>query len=55
MGQAGITENPARLLVVILVDEYPTWKDPKRTLDDAHVLIQHQMMDVGSVEQRADS
>jgi hypothetical protein len=27
----------------------------ERALDDAHVLVQHQMMDIGAVEQRADS
>ena len=27
---------------------------PERAFDDAHVLVQHQMMDIGAVEQRAD-
>jgi hypothetical protein len=29
-------------------------QDAERSLDDAHVLVQHQMMDIGTVEQRAD-
>src|SRR5712691_1949294 len=36
------------------VDENPPRQDAERALDDAHVLVQHQVMDVGAVEQRTD-
>ena len=54
MGQPGVAQNPARLAVVVVMDQNPTRQDPERALDDAHVLIEHQMMDIGAVEQRAD-
>jgi octaprenyl-diphosphate synthase len=54
MGEARIGQNPARLAVIILVDQDAARQDPQRPFDDAHILVQHQMMDIGAVEQRAD-
>jgi hypothetical protein len=53
MGKAGVTEDLARLAVIVLVDQDPARQDTKRSLDDAHILIEHQMVDVGAVEQRS--
>src|SRR5947209_19094334 len=36
------------------MDQDPARKHAERTFDDAHVLIEHQMMDMGAVEQCAD-
>src|ERR1700722_3527581 len=52
VGQAGVAENPAGLAIVVLMDQDPARQHPERALDDAHVLVQHQMMDVGAVQQR---
>ncbi len=54
MRQPGIPEKLARLAIVVLMDQNPARKDPEGTFDDAHILIQHQMMDIRAVEQRAD-
>src|SRR5258708_31343734 len=37
------------------MDQDPPRQDPQRTFDNAHVLVQHQMMDIGAVEQCSDS
>jgi len=54
MRQAGIGEKPARLEVIVLMHEDSSRQDTERSLDHAHVLIQHQMVDIGAIEQRAD-
>src|ERR1700759_2088630 len=54
MGQPGFGEELPCRVVVLLVHQNPPRQNAERTLDDAHVLVQHQMMDVGAVEQRAD-
>src|SRR5262249_27577981 len=54
MRQSSICQDLARHAVVIFVNENPPWQDAERAFDDAHVLVQHQMMDIGGVEQRAD-
>src|SRR6516225_6097595 len=36
------------------MDEDPPRQDAERAFDDAHVLVQHQMMDIGGIKQRAD-
>ena len=53
MGEARIGQNPARLTVIILVDQDAARQDPQRPFDDAHILVQHQVMDIGAIEQRA--
>src|SRR5207247_6752671 len=54
VGEARIDQTLARLAVVILVDQDAARQHAQRPLDDAHVLVQHQMMDIGAVEQRTD-
>src|SRR5690242_5973388 len=54
MRQAGIGEQLARRAVVVFVNENPPRQNAEGSLDDAHVLIEHEMMDIGAVEQRAD-
>ena len=55
MGETGIAENLARLAIVILMDQDPA---PARRQgspgENAHILIKHQMMDIGAVKQRTD-
>ena len=54
MGQTSIGEDLPRRAVVLVMNQNPPRQDAKRTFDDAHVLVQHQVMDIGAVEQRAD-
>src|SRR5579863_9555258 len=54
VGEASIAEKLAGLVIVILVDENPARQNAKRPLDDAHILVEHQMMDIGAVEQCAN-
>lgn len=54
MRKTGIAKKLARLSVIILMDQDPPRQDAKRSLDHAHVLIKHQMMDIRAVEQRAN-
>src|SRR5947199_9375016 len=54
MGEPGVSENLPSLAAVLLMDQNPARQHAERALDDAHVLVQHQMMDVGAVEQGAD-
>ena len=46
-------EKLARLPIVVLMDQDPARQDAKRALDNAHILVQHQMMDMGAIEQCA--
>jgi hypothetical protein len=36
------------------MDQNPPRQDPQGALDDAHILVQHKMMDIGTIKQRAD-
>ena len=54
MSQARLGQQLAGLAIVVLVNQDSPRQDAERSLDDAHVLVQHQMMDIGAVEQRAD-
>src|SRR5262249_34514245 len=54
MRQPGFGEDlPGRAVVLLMHQDAPR-QDAERTLDDAHVLVQDQMMNVGAVEQRTD-
>jgi len=54
MGETRIGEQLARLPVIVVMDQNAARQHAQRALDDAHVLVQHQMMDIGAIEQRAD-
>src|SRR5258707_6325532 len=54
VGQAGVAEKLARFAVIVVMDQNPARQHPERAFDNAHVLIQHQMMNIGAIEQRAD-
>jgi octaprenyl-diphosphate synthase len=54
MGKPGIGQKLARRANVLVINQDAPLQQAKRALDDAHVLIQHDMMDIGAVEQRAD-
>src|ERR1700751_1880914 len=54
MGQAGIGEKLARRAVLLVMDQDSPRQDAERAFDHAHVLVQHHVMDIGAVEQRAD-
>jgi hypothetical protein len=49
-----IGQKLARLPIVILMDQDAAGQHAKRAFNDAHILVQHQMMDIGAIEQRAD-
>jgi len=55
VGQTGIGKQLARLPVIVVMDQDPARQHAERAFDDAHILIQHQVMDIGAIEQRPDS
>ncbi len=54
MAEARIGKKLARLAVIVVMDQNPARQDSEGAFDDAHVLVQHQMVNIGAVEQRAD-
>ena len=54
MAKTGVGQKLARLAVIFLMDQDPARQDAERALDNAHILVEHEMMDLGAVEQRAD-
>jgi hypothetical protein len=52
--EAGVSQELPGLSVVVLMNQDAAGQDAERALDVAHVLVQHQMMYVGAVEQGAD-
>jgi len=54
VAEAGIAENLARFAVIVFMDQDPARQHAERAFDHAHVLVQHQMMNIGAVEQGAD-
>ena len=54
MGEACVAEKLAGLAIVLFMDQNPARQNAKRPLDNAHILVQHQVMDIGAVEQRSD-
>jgi octaprenyl-diphosphate synthase len=55
MAKPGVGEELARGVIVIIVDQDTPLQEAERAFDDAHVLVQHHVMDIGAVEQRANS
>jgi octaprenyl-diphosphate synthase len=55
VGKAGVAENLPRLADIVVMDQDTARQNTKRTFDDAHILVQHQMMDIGAIQERADS
>jgi len=54
MGETRIGQKPAGLAVILIVNQDAARQDAKRSFDDAHILVEHQMMDIGAVQQRAN-
>jgi len=54
VAKTGVGQKLARLAVIFLMDQDPARQDAERALDNAHILVEHEMMDLGAVEQRAD-
>jgi hypothetical protein len=52
--QPGIPENLAGLSIIFLVDKDPARQNAKRALDDAHILVKHEVVNIRAIEQRAD-
>jgi hypothetical protein len=42
------------LPVIVVMDQDSARQDAEGTFDDAHVLIEHEMVDIRAVEERAD-
>src|SRR5689334_4689842 len=55
MAKPGFGEELARGVIVIVIDQDSPLQEAERAFDNAHVLVQHHMMDFGAVEQRANS
>jgi len=49
-----IGQKLASLAMILIVNQDTAGQDSKRSFDDAHVLVEHQMMDIGAVQQRAN-
>jgi hypothetical protein len=54
MGKAGVSEQPARIVLMLVMNENATRQNAERPLEHAHVLIEHDMGDLGGVEQCLD-
>jgi hypothetical protein len=54
VSQPRIDQETARRAVVIFMDKDAAWNDPKRSLENTHITIEKQMMDVGAIEQSPD-
>ena len=50
MGKAGVAQNLPRFAVIVVMNEDTPRQHAERSLDDAHVLIQHKVLNVGTVE-----
>jgi hypothetical protein len=55
MGQACIGEELSRSTVVLLMDQDSPRQNAQRAFDHAHVLIEHEVVNIGAIEQRANS
>src|SRR5215470_4244738 len=55
MGKPGVGQQSTRRAIVLVIDQDAPLQEAERALDNAHVLVQHHMMDVGAVKQRSDS
>jgi hypothetical protein len=54
MREAGVAEKLPGLLIVVFMDQNPARQNAKRPFNDAHILVKHQVMDIGAVEQRSN-
>jgi hypothetical protein len=54
MGKPSVGENLTRRAVVVVMNQNAAGNHPDRAFENAHVLIQHQMTDIGAVQQSPD-
>jgi hypothetical protein len=54
VAETRVGQKLASLPIVILMDQDTAGQHAKRAFDDAHILVEHQMMDIRPIEQRAD-
>ena len=54
MSKPGIGQELARRTIILVIDQDAPLQQAERALNDAHVLVQHQMVDIGAVEQRSN-
>jgi hypothetical protein len=54
VSEACIGEKLARLVVVVVMDQDSPRQHAEGTFDDAHVLIEHKVVDIRAIEERAD-
>jgi len=54
MGKARVAQELPRLAIVVLGDQDPARQYAERAFDDAHVLIEYEMVDIRTVKQRTD-
>jgi hypothetical protein len=54
MREACVAEKLAGLAIVVFMNQDPARQYAKRALDNAHILVKHEVMDIGAVEQRSD-
>lgn len=52
MRETRIGEQLARRQIVVVVNQYAARKYAQRSVHDAHVAVEHEVMDVGTVQQR---
>lgn len=54
MTKAGVGQHTSRRLMIVIVDENAAWDDTQRAFDNAHVIVEQKMIDVGTIQQRAN-
>ena len=54
MGKAGIGQQPARGNQIVLGHQHAARQNSDGAFQHAHILIEHQMLDVRAIEQCAD-
>lgn len=54
MAQPSLRQQPAGGHKIVIPHQQPPRQHPKRPLNNAHVLVQHQMPDMGPIQQGLD-
>jgi hypothetical protein len=55
MGQTRFCEQAARGQIVVLMNQNAPGKHAQRSVHNAHVIVEHEVMDIGAVQQRTSS
>jgi hypothetical protein len=53
MRQSRIFKQPACAFLIVIADQNAARQDAERAFQHAHVLVEHKMLNIGAIEQRA--